>query len=541
MMDQLELDVKTFMEDFEKEGLGGMESIISSKNIQKVMDFLNGMADSLRVKAEVMGARMAAGMRTFMLSGAASATIGEKLGWLYGNIIVEVVLAVFTIGIGTAIKGGLTAMKWVMEFFQWFSKFGKFGRALLRVAEFFAKGFKWLIEAVQKFAKKLMEIGQAAVAKFEKIFENLQKKIDDIVAKLRGKADDVSGQTDEMLEHADDVPGVKPKLDGDDVVDTKHIDPEDAKTHKPKGNEADDLLWAAAEAKAMLAIYDAADLLPAVAAMLAFKRLHQKYKWIKNVEADAVGGGWDIFIIASKHKVYDDYEVTDDARTNRRKDYNAHHQLFDQEIEDRLARGEISADEAADLSHYNQHTPVGGLSVDDALARFQGYNDWQKRFEKQLREMDGISGQMRDDLRRYNEGPGTGKFGPDKARTKFEAGYEYDSSNCWFRTKTGSSGHSLTSHLDQLKEKIKHAPDFGESATFSWENAEKFEDAMLNHMNSSSTTVIPSGVYRGDPAIFYVDPTSALNVVTSPTGEFITSYRLFPNQLSDVLTRGFLW
>src|SRR5688572_30425744 len=145
-----------------------------------------------------------------MLSPLAGKVIGEKLGWLYGNIIVEVVLAVFTLGIGTAIKGGLKAVEWLGKFANWFRKFGKVGRGLARVADFFGKGLRWLTKTIEKFAAKMMELGDKLLAKFKQIFKNIEKKIDDIVAKMSGKADDVPTQTDELV---DDVPGTHPKVD----------------------------------------------------------------------------------------------------------------------------------------------------------------------------------------------------------------------------------------------------------------------------------------------------------------------------------------
>jgi hypothetical protein len=139
-LEALGLDLKTTMEEFRKEGPEKQESLLSSKNINQLLEFLNGLGDSLRVEAEVMGANLAGKMREFMLSGMASAEIGKLLGNLTGQLIVEIVLAVFTVGAGTAIKAGLRVVAWLGEFAGWLSKFGKTAKALARVAEFFSKG-----------------------------------------------------------------------------------------------------------------------------------------------------------------------------------------------------------------------------------------------------------------------------------------------------------------------------------------------------------------------------------------------------------------
>ena len=224
-------DVNMFVEDFLKEGPEKLKSLLDSKNIQRIMDFLDGIGDELRVKAEVMGAQMAAGVRTFMLSGKASKVIGEKLGWLYGNIIVEVVLAVVTVGIGTAIKQGLNAVKWVTKFFGWFRKLGKAGRAFTHIIEFLGKGFKWLVKTFKKFAKKFVELGQKVLKKFDKLFSGIEKRIDDLMKKLRGKADDVG-------EHLDDAKGNKrPDADGPDGNRKKNHDDPDGDKKKNKDDD----------------------------------------------------------------------------------------------------------------------------------------------------------------------------------------------------------------------------------------------------------------------------------------------------------------
>jgi hypothetical protein len=334
-LEALGLDLKTTMEEFRKEGPEKQESLLSSKNINQLLEFLNGLGDSLRVEAEVMGANLAGKMREFMLSGMASAEIGKLLGNLTGQLIVEIVLAVFTVGAGTAIKAGLRVVAWLGEFAGWLSKFGKTAKALARVAEFFSKGLKWLVHAFETIAAKWDKLSDAFAAKFKAIFAKFGERIEAIIAKLMGKADDVPGEkTDEVADAVnkadigDDLPNNKlddtqdfhPKQDADGVVDTDNVDPEDAKNRKSKDNEADDLVWAAAEAKMMLAAMEAAGIDPVTAAESTYAALRAHYKWIKNVQADPDGLEWDIFIIASKHKVYEFFKSLHGKSLNRLKE-----------------------------------------------------------------------------------------------------------------------------------------------------------------------------------------------------------------------------
>jgi hypothetical protein len=48
----LALDLKTTMAEFTKEGSEKQESLLSSKNINQLLGFLNGLGDSLRVEAD---------------------------------------------------------------------------------------------------------------------------------------------------------------------------------------------------------------------------------------------------------------------------------------------------------------------------------------------------------------------------------------------------------------------------------------------------------------------------------------------------------
>jgi hypothetical protein len=235
-------DFVKFVKDFKEEGPAKLQALADSLSIEKIMEFLNGLGDSLRVEAEVMGARAASGMREFMLSGAASAKIGEQLGKLYGMIIFEVVLAVLTVGIGTAIKTGLTAVKWVMRFF---ARFGKGSKLLSHVFEFLGKGFRWLVKVVRKLAKKFVDLGRSVLAKFDNLFATIEKRIDDLMAKLRGKADEVGEHMDDGPDHRnrpdvdEDPDGRRSRGDDDDDFD-RDDDPNNPHRRRDRDDDSDD-------------------------------------------------------------------------------------------------------------------------------------------------------------------------------------------------------------------------------------------------------------------------------------------------------------
>ncbi len=86
----------------------------------------------------------------------------------------------------------------------------------------------------------------------------------------------------------------------------------------------------------------------------------------------------------------------------------------------------------------------------------------------------------------------------------------------------------------------KHGADFGLRGNWNPSRAADASRAIHQHINSPGVRTI-EGAYRGNPATHYVDPSTGLNVVADPAGNFVTGYRLGPDQLSDLLTTGHLF
>lgn len=93
--------------------------------------------------------------------------------------------------------------------------------------------------------------------------------------------------------------------------------------------------------------------------------------------------------------------------------------------------------------------------------------------------------------------------------------------------------------VKQLQKKFKHAGDFGITGNYNPSNAIKFQQAMENHLADPATKEIV-GTYRGEPVIHYVNPDTGLEVITDRAGNFISSFKLNPAQLTNVLSRGSL-
>lgn len=101
----------------------------------------------------------------------------------------------------------------------------------------------------------------------------------------------------------------------------------------------------------------------------------------------------------------------------------------------------------------------------------------------------------------------------------------------------GASSQILRTPTQQLQSKFKHAADFGVQGNYNGANAVKFRSAINQHINSADVKVI-QGTYRGQPVTHYVDPQTGLNVMSNSAGEFLSGWKLSPQQLQHVLTTG---
>ncbi|MBW3518755.1 colicin D domain-containing protein [Flavobacterium sp. NKUCC04_CG] len=112
-------------------------------------------------------------------------------------------------------------------------------------------------------------------------------------------------------------------------------------------------------------------------------------------------------------------------------------------------------------------------------------------------------------------------------------------SNAFSKSKDVAKGGSsvLLNTSKQLQAKFKHAGDFGVIGNYNKANAGKFSSAINQHINSAGVQTI-QGTYRGQSVIHYVNPNTGLNVISSPTGQFMSGWKLNPAQLQNVLKHG---
>jgi RHS repeat-associated protein len=86
----------------------------------------------------------------------------------------------------------------------------------------------------------------------------------------------------------------------------------------------------------------------------------------------------------------------------------------------------------------------------------------------------------------------------------------------------------------------KHGADFGLTGNWNPARAAEASRAIHQHINKPGVNPI-KGSYRGKPATHYLDSSTGLNVVADPAGNFVTGYKLSPQQMRDILTTGHLF
>jgi len=117
----------------------------------------------------------------------------------------------------------------------------------------------------------------------------------------------------------------------------------------------------------------------------------------------------------------------------------------------------------------------------------------------------------------------------------------YRGYKAWRKVKGVEKGFEkskvLLNSARQLQAKFKHAENFGVLGNYSKTNAGKFSAALNQHINSSGVQAI-NGTYRGQSVVHYLNPNTGLNVISKPSGEFISGWKLNPAQLQNVLSHG---
>jgi hypothetical protein len=98
--------------------------------------------------------------------------------------------------------------------------------------------------------------------------------------------------------------------------------------------------------------------------------------------------------------------------------------------------------------------------------------------------------------------------------------------------------------FEQVKKKMKHAPDFGFSSNLNTANVNSFKKHLEDFVSDNTgKKYLPNVNYKGQhtDAIAVLEESTRLMVVTKGSGEFITAYKMSVEQVAQLLTDKFIW
>ncbi len=113
------------------------------------------------------------------------------------------------------------------------------------------------------------------------------------------------------------------------------------------------------------------------------------------------------------------------------------------------------------------------------------------------------------------------RAGATAARTA--AASAWARASAWWRGPqvAKNSSNILFNSTSQLQSKFKHAADFGVTGPANKSSLAQFCSALNQHINSPDIKTI-QGTYHKNPVTHHVDPSTGLNVMTDPAGNFIS-------------------
>jgi len=96
---------------------------------------------------------------------------------------------------------------------------------------------------------------------------------------------------------------------------------------------------------------------------------------------------------------------------------------------------------------------------------------------------------------------------------------------------------SLGFARSQLQHGFKHAKDFGVTGNANNKTLAEFGSVLQAHVGAAETQAI-QGTYRGNPVTHLLNTSTGLNVIRDSSGNFLSGWKLSPQQLQHVVTTG---
>ncbi|HWO23230.1 MAG TPA: DUF4157 domain-containing protein [Kofleriaceae bacterium] len=250
-----------------------------------------------------LGGKVANMICDFLMQDSAEADVGETIGYLVGMIAFQALLDYLSAGTWTGAMGVLSS---IAKFLNWpMELLGEAMAALKKLGGYILDGLKSL-------GGMIAEAGAGALREVTGAFREIGTKLgefaDEILTKFRGEA----GAADNVAAHA--VEGDAVKAAEKDVVGAAEKDAAGAKTEgkgkqregstaaEKEAQKLEELAEAITISKAILRAEDAGHI-PGPAIAISLGALRSRYSWIKGYEAEPRGSVYDVFLLASTHKL----------------------------------------------------------------------------------------------------------------------------------------------------------------------------------------------------------------------------------------------
>jgi hypothetical protein len=292
----------------------------------QLMNRLGEVWSSIRQVVEGAGATLAKKVTDFFMSDTAEEELGDAVGWLVGTIAFQVLLDVITAGtwlaVGPTVRAIARFINWPMEVLgEAFKIIGKLGTFLL-------DGIKGLARMVRRAASGALK---AVVEAVERIGGKLVRYAEEFVSRLGGRAatgaERLAGSETERLagreaeralgreageiaergagsavgEEAERLARQEAERSAKQRAEREAAEAAERRGERAAAEEAQKPL-VLAEARAIEIAMEAAG--HSISALLvALDALKLRYTWIKSFEADRLGLGYMVYLIASKTPV----------------------------------------------------------------------------------------------------------------------------------------------------------------------------------------------------------------------------------------------
>jgi hypothetical protein len=272
-----------------------------SMSLDDLMAKLHKVWDAAKAAVGQLGAKIANMICDFLMKDEAEEQLGETIGYLVGMIAFQALLDYLSAGTWTGAMGVLSAiakfLNWPMEFL------GKAMEVLKELGGFILKGIKEL-------GGMIAEAGAGALREVVGAFGEIGTKLGEFADELMARFGREAGAADSTAAHTleDDAA----KTAGKDARAAEDGKPGDGKPGDEHGSgetaaekeaqKAEELAEAIQLSRLIATAEDLGEV-PGPAIAISLDALEARYTWIKTYEARPADGAFDIYLIASEHRI----------------------------------------------------------------------------------------------------------------------------------------------------------------------------------------------------------------------------------------------